>query len=310
MVRTAGDQRVPGRVPGAPRRDHRRCRARSMQAEQELTQATVELANYNSTPPLADGFYALGEIRLRMGDLAGAEEALRQAHALGRSPHPALALIRLREGKVGGASRRSTRPSPRRPTDLWHRARLLAGAGRDRAGGGRRRDRRVGRRTSWRRSPRTTSRRRCTRPGTTRWGGRSWRRATPRRAARELRTAIRHWRDVGAPYEIAPDRVALASALRPARERRRGRPGARGRAGGVRAARGGARRRGGGRSVATGRPRPARGAGRRRGRRSCSRTSWAPRAWPRRWATRPGSTCCGGTTTRCGRCSRRSAARW
>jgi len=31
---------------------------------------------------------------------------------------------------------------------------------------------------------------------------------------RELRTAIRHWRDVGAPYEIAADRVVLADAMR------------------------------------------------------------------------------------------------
>src|SRR5262249_27790388 len=32
-------------------------------------------------------------------------------------------------------------------------------------------------------------------------------------AGRELRTAIRRWRDVGAPYQIAADRVVLASVL-------------------------------------------------------------------------------------------------
>src|SRR5207247_4691322 len=37
------------------------------QAEQELTKATLELENYNTTPPLADGYYALGEVRTRMG---------------------------------------------------------------------------------------------------------------------------------------------------------------------------------------------------------------------------------------------------
>ena len=36
-------------------------------AEQELLQATTELAAYDATPPLADGFYALGEIRFRHG---------------------------------------------------------------------------------------------------------------------------------------------------------------------------------------------------------------------------------------------------
>jgi cytochrome c-type biogenesis protein CcmH/NrfG len=72
-------------------------------AEQELLQATTEPAAYDATPPLADGFYALGEIRFRLGDLVGAEEALRHAHALGRIPQPALALMRLSEGKVTAA---------------------------------------------------------------------------------------------------------------------------------------------------------------------------------------------------------------
>ena len=51
----------------------------------ELQRATRELAGYNAHPPLADGFYALGEIRFKLGDLESAQEALRQAHALGRS---------------------------------------------------------------------------------------------------------------------------------------------------------------------------------------------------------------------------------
>ena len=33
-------------------------------------------------------------------------------------------------------------------------------------------------------------------------------------AARELRAAIRGWREVGAPYEVARARVVLATALR------------------------------------------------------------------------------------------------
>src|SRR5207248_5326113 len=73
-------------------------------AEQELLQATDELAAYRATAPLADGFYALGEIRSRLGDLTGAEDALRQAHSLGRSPYPALALVRLAEGNVRAAA--------------------------------------------------------------------------------------------------------------------------------------------------------------------------------------------------------------
>ena len=69
-------------------------------AESELRTATTELAAFNAIPPMADGYYAIGEIRLRMGDFDGAEEALRTAHGLGRSPQPALARIRLAQGKV------------------------------------------------------------------------------------------------------------------------------------------------------------------------------------------------------------------
>ena len=62
------------------------------QAEQDLEQATIELGAYNATPPQADGFYAIGDIRRLKGDFEGAEVALREAHARGRSPQPALAL--------------------------------------------------------------------------------------------------------------------------------------------------------------------------------------------------------------------------
>ena len=73
-------------------------------AEQELEQATTELGAYNATPPQADGFYAIGDIRRLRGDFEGAEAALREAHARGRSPQPALALIRLAEGKIKAAA--------------------------------------------------------------------------------------------------------------------------------------------------------------------------------------------------------------
>lgn len=46
----------------------------------------------------------LGNIRLRKGDLAGAEEAFVAAHGHAWSPHPGFALLRLEEGDVDGAS--------------------------------------------------------------------------------------------------------------------------------------------------------------------------------------------------------------
>ncbi len=47
----------------------------------------------------------LGNIRLRRGDLAGADEAFLAAHDRAWSPHPGLALLRLAQGEIETASR-------------------------------------------------------------------------------------------------------------------------------------------------------------------------------------------------------------
>ena len=95
------------------------------QAELELTKATAELEAYDATPPQADGFYAIGEIRRLKGDYEGAEAALREAHARGRTPQPALALIRLAEGKVKAAAAGINSAVDDVTWDQWARARLL-----------------------------------------------------------------------------------------------------------------------------------------------------------------------------------------
>jgi ATP/maltotriose-dependent transcriptional regulator MalT len=46
----------------------------------------------------------LGRIRLRRGDVEGAEQALLAAHAVGWDPQPGLALVRLAQGDVAGAA--------------------------------------------------------------------------------------------------------------------------------------------------------------------------------------------------------------
>lgn len=46
----------------------------------------------------------LGNIRLRRGDLAGAEDAFREAHERAWSPQPGMALVRLARGDAGGAA--------------------------------------------------------------------------------------------------------------------------------------------------------------------------------------------------------------
>jgi tetratricopeptide (TPR) repeat protein len=70
--------------------------------------------------------YDIGEIRLRRGDLEGAEAAFRQAHTLGRTPQPGLALLRLSQGEVQAALVSIINALSDDVWDLLVRAELLA----------------------------------------------------------------------------------------------------------------------------------------------------------------------------------------
>src|SRR5438094_5574184 len=93
-------------------------------AEQEARLACDELLKWQIAPVAAEGYYEIGSIRLRMGDLAAAEEALRQAHQMGRSPEPGLSLVRFAEGKTTVAHAALKRALAEEPTPPG-RARLL-----------------------------------------------------------------------------------------------------------------------------------------------------------------------------------------
>ena len=72
-------------------------------AEQEALQACAELRPWMRREfgwPLAE----LGNIRLRRGDLVGADEAFTAAHEHAWSPQPGLSLLRLAQGDVAAAS--------------------------------------------------------------------------------------------------------------------------------------------------------------------------------------------------------------
>jgi class 3 adenylate cyclase len=180
-------------------------------AEQELLQATTELAAYDATPPLADGFYALGEIRFRLGDLVGAEDALRRAHSLGRIPQPALALMRLSEGKITAAYG-AIRSALAETGDRWARARMLpaqveiAIAAGDSATA-RASAEELSEISAAYDSPALRASKHESRGRVLHAEGDS------EGAIQELHGAIGHWRDVGAPYEVARDRAMLATAL-------------------------------------------------------------------------------------------------
>ena len=101
-----------------------RLRGNWPEAEQEARRACEELREFNQGYA-AESLYELGEVRLLMGDLVAAEDAFKQAHALGREPQPGLALLRLAEGKVKAAAAMIARALADESPDRLHRAHLL-----------------------------------------------------------------------------------------------------------------------------------------------------------------------------------------
>jgi class 3 adenylate cyclase len=85
------------------RAETKRLRGAWLEAETEARRAAEELEGY---VPAAIGVahYEVGVLRLRRGDLVGAEEALLRAHAFGRDPQPELALLRLAQGRTSEAA--------------------------------------------------------------------------------------------------------------------------------------------------------------------------------------------------------------
>jgi class 3 adenylate cyclase len=138
---------------------------------------------------------------------------LREAHARGRSPQPALALVRLAEGNVKAALSAINAAVAEETWDRWARARLLpaqieiAVAAGDIAGARAAVDT-LGSIVSDYPSPALESGRQVALARVLMAEG------DPTGAIRELRPAIKGWREVGAPYEVARARAILARALR------------------------------------------------------------------------------------------------
>lgn len=104
-----------------------RLRGAWAEAETEARQACSELADF-CLDYAGEGFYQIGEIRLRVGDLAGADAAFVQAHQLGRNPVPGLALLRAAQGKPAAGAALLKRAMDDTSTPPLLRARLLAAA--------------------------------------------------------------------------------------------------------------------------------------------------------------------------------------
>ena len=191
------------------------------EAEREARLATTELREFY-LDYAGEGFYQLGEIRLRVGDVAGAEDYFRQADELGRDPQPGLALLRLAEGRAeAGAAMLRRALEEDSGDDRLGRARLLpaqveialaVGDG-DTA---RRAGEELGRIADAFASPALLAGAAWGAAALALWEG------SHEEAVVHGRRAIRLWHDVDAPYEEARSRVILATALRKADDEEQG----------------------------------------------------------------------------------------
>lgn len=198
-----------------------RLRGSCTEAEEEALHACDELRPWMRREfgwPLTE----LGTIRLRRGDLAGAEEAFLGAHEHGWDPQPGLALLRLAQGNVveAAASIRHALdhplnvPSKERPPNVeLRRAPLLdaqveiAAAAGDPATAGKAAAELTGIAERFR-SRALVASAALARGRVARCEG------DDDAATRECTQAVAAWSEVGAPYEAARARLVLAEAHR------------------------------------------------------------------------------------------------
>jgi class 3 adenylate cyclase len=97
------------------------------EAQEHADRAGTELRAWS--PRIAGAaFYELGEVRLRLGELAQAEQAFREADEFGRTPEPGLSLLRLAQGNAKGALASIRRAAADESRGLPAQARLLPAA--------------------------------------------------------------------------------------------------------------------------------------------------------------------------------------
>ena len=188
-------------------------------AEAEARVASEELKGYI---PAAAGLalYQIGQIRLRRGDLPAAEEALLGAHAANQDTQPALALLRLAQGRADAAaasievslSEPGRSPSWKAPSDsLAYRLQLLPAQVEIALARG---DAAVARAGADELA--ALAERFGTVPAqaqaSTALGGVALAEGDGATAVREMREAVARWNELDAPYDAARARMTLARA--------------------------------------------------------------------------------------------------
>jgi class 3 adenylate cyclase len=184
---------------------------RLREADEELRAACRELEGFSPAHAGA-AHHNLGEVRLRLGDLGGAEEAFRRALELGEDPQPGLALLRLAQGDIDGAATLIRRSLQAAAFDLFARVRMLpAEAEIAKAAGDAQLAHAARDELAEIVDQIPTSAIRAASDWSA--GLLALIERDPRRATEHLREARKGWNEAGAPYESARAAVALAEAL-------------------------------------------------------------------------------------------------
>lgn len=193
-----------------------RLRGSITQAETEIRRACDELFGHPSMNGYA--FAELGEIRLRVGDLEGAQEAFRMAHELGDLAEPGHSLLLLAQGRSAAATASIRRALGETRTNAFETARLLPAAVEIGLAAGER---------EWADASATALEKLADQFGSVAHraaalqgrGAVQLAAGSLEEAGENFRSAIRGWQEVDAPYEIARCRELLAAAYRSAGDR-------------------------------------------------------------------------------------------
>jgi class 3 adenylate cyclase len=193
------------------RAEFMRLRGALADAEQQARLASGELEG-NIPAYAGEASYEIGMIRLRLGDLDGAEEAFRRAHELGREPQPGAALALAARGDPVSALR-SLQAGSVDPADSVLDAMRCAGAEVELACD-------LGDKAAAERATLRSEELAAGQPGiglrvlAAQARGTMQLFAGDPEAHKTLRRALKLWQEIDAPYEVAQMRLLLARALR------------------------------------------------------------------------------------------------
>jgi class 3 adenylate cyclase len=190
-----------------------RLRGSLTKAEEEARLACEELPRFNFFSGMGPANYEIGEVRRRLGDFRGAEEAYARADEYGYNPQPGLSLVRLAQGKVEAAAAGIRQALDGAGGNRCIQLRLLVAQAEIAIAG---RQLETARSTadelesivSRYKAPALHALAACVRGAVLLEEGK------PDEALPPLRRARRSWQEVEAPYEVAEVRVLMGKAFR------------------------------------------------------------------------------------------------